>query len=153
MNGDVDHIDLNPGPSSTNDIPDNIKEESLITEVKDILPHLGDGFIQKCLQYYDYKTERVINSILEDSLAEPLKKLDRSLPIIPEDPLDKKFLETGIARLNVFDGDEFDIMTRDDVDVSRIHVGKRKSEYKDLKDMLNDKTHVKGRQDIYSKYS
>lgn len=78
--------------------------------------------------------------------------LDQSLPIIPEDRLDKNFLETGIQRLNVFDGDEFDIMTRDDVDVSKIHVGKRKSKYRDLKDMLDDKSHIKQREDIYSKY-
>ncbi|KAF9823980.1 hypothetical protein SFRURICE_010689, partial [Spodoptera frugiperda] len=79
--------------------------------------------------------------------------LDQSLPIIPEDPLDKKFLETGVARLNVFDGDQFDIMTRDDVDVSKIHVGKRRSKYKDLKEMLDDKSEVKKMVDIYSKYN
>ncbi|XP_032519004.2 activating signal cointegrator 1 complex subunit 2 isoform X2 [Danaus plexippus] len=135
------------------DIPDHVKEESLISEVKDILPHLGDGFILKCLQHYGFNSERVINTVLEDSLDESLRGLDRSLPIIPEDVLDQKFLETGVQRLNVFDGDEFDIMTRDDVDLSKIHIGKRKEKYKDLKDMLDDKTAVKNRMDIYSKYN
>ncbi|XP_035444201.2 activating signal cointegrator 1 complex subunit 2 [Spodoptera frugiperda] len=135
------------------EIPDNVREESLISEVKDIFPHLGDGFILKCLQHYGFNAERVINSVLEDNLAEPLRALDQSLPIIPEDPLDKKFLETGVARLNVFDGDQFDIMTRDDVDVSKIHVGKRRSKYKDLKEMLDDKSEVKKMVDIYSKYN
>lgn len=79
-------------------------------------------------------------------------EIDKDLPIIPEDPVDKKFLETGVERLNIFDGDQFDIMTRDDVDLSKIHIGKKKSKYKDLKDMLNDKTDVKSRVDIYSKY-
>lgn len=148
-NGHADHA---PATTDT-EIPDNVREESLISEVKDILPHLGDGFILKCLQHYGFNAERVINSILEDNLAQPLRALDQSLPIIPEDPLDSKFLETGIARLNVFDGDEFDIMTRDDVDVSKIHVGKKRSKYKDLKDMLDDKTEVKQRVDIYSKYN
>ncbi|XP_059057637.1 activating signal cointegrator 1 complex subunit 2 [Achroia grisella] len=147
----VDYQDA--GPSTDNEIPDNIKQESLISEVKDILPHLGDGFILKCLEHYGFNSERVINSILEDNLAEPLKKLDQTLPIVPEDPLDKHFLNTGIQRLNVFDGDEFDIMTRDDVDLSRIHVGKKKSKYKDLGDMLDDKMDVKQRIDIYSKYN
>lgn len=78
--------------------------------------------------------------------------LDTSLPIIPEDIVDKKYLETGIERLNVFDGDQFDIMTRDDVDLSKIHVGKKKEKYKNIKDMLDDKTEVKKRVDIYSKY-
>ncbi|XP_075980422.1 activating signal cointegrator 1 complex subunit 2 [Anticarsia gemmatalis] len=145
------HTEQEATPTDT-EIPDNVREESLISEVKDILPHLGDGFILKCLQHYGFNAERVINSILEGNLAEPLRGIDQSLPIIPEDPLDKKFLETGIQRLNVFDGDQFDIMTRDDVDLSKIHVGKKKSKYKDLKDMLDDKTDVK-KLDIYSKYN
>ncbi|CAH0755595.1 unnamed protein product [Diatraea saccharalis] len=156
-NGHLETIDNdtvnNPGPSTDNEIPDSVKEESLISEVKDILPHLGDGFILKCLQHYGFNAARVINSVLEDNLAEPLKGLDQNMPIIPEDPVDKKFLETGIQRLNVFDGDEFDIMTRDDVDLTRVHVGKRRPQYKDLKDMLDDKTTVKKLTDIYSKYN
>ncbi|KAJ8712099.1 hypothetical protein PYW07_004941 [Mythimna separata] len=146
------HADPTPTPTDT-EIPDNVREESLISEVKDILPHLGDGFILKCLKHYGFNAERVINSILEDNLDQSLRGLDQSLPIIPEDPLDSKFLETGIARLNVFDGDQFDIMTRDDVDVTRIHVGKRREKYKNLQDMLDDKTEVKKRVDIYSKYN
>ncbi|CAG4994667.1 unnamed protein product [Parnassius apollo] len=153
-NGHIATTDnVEPGPSTDNEIPDNIKEESLISEVKDIFPHYGDGFILKCLQHYGFNTERVINSLLEGTLAEPLKGIDQSLPIIPEDPVDKKFLETGIQRLNVFDGDEFDIMTRDDVDLSKIHVGKKRGKYKNLKEMLDDKTEVKSRIDIYSKYN
>ncbi|KAJ0174838.1 hypothetical protein K1T71_009946 [Dendrolimus kikuchii] len=151
-NGHIETIDNEPGPFKE-DIPDNIKEESLISEVRDLLPHLGDGFILKCLKHYGFNAERVINVILEDNLAEPLRGLDQTQPIIPEDLLDKKFLETGIQRLNVFDGDEFDMMTRDDVDLSKVHVGKKRSKYKDLKDMLNDKTEVKKRIDIYSKYN
>ncbi|XP_072944768.1 activating signal cointegrator 1 complex subunit 2 [Epargyreus clarus] len=152
-NGHVETIDHEPGPSRDIEIPDNIREESLISEVKDILPHLGDGFILKCLQHYGFNSERVINSLLEGTLAESLKGLDQNMPIIPEDPLDQKFLETGVERLNVFDGDQFDIMTRDDVDLSRIHVGKKRSKYKDLSAMLDDKTAVKSRLDIYSKYN
>ncbi|CAB3230207.1 unnamed protein product [Arctia plantaginis] len=152
-NGHGSHIEPEATPTRDTEIPDNVREESLISEVKDILPHLGDGFILKCLQHYGFNAERVINSILEGNLAEPLTGLDQSLPLIPEDRLDKNFLETGIQRLNVFDGDEFDIMTRDDVDVSRIHIGKRKSKYRDLKAMLDDKSHIKQREDIYSKYN
>ncbi|CAH0679965.1 unnamed protein product [Chilo suppressalis] len=156
-NGHVETIENGvadgPGTSRENEIPDSVREESLISEVKDILPHLGDGYILKCLQHYGFNAARVINSILEDNLAEPLKGLDQNMPIIPEDPVDKKYLETGIQRLNVFDGDEFDIMTRDDVDLSRVHVGKRRTQYKDLKDMLDDKTAVKKLADIYSKYN
>ncbi|XP_013140995.1 PREDICTED: activating signal cointegrator 1 complex subunit 2 [Papilio polytes] len=156
-NGHVESADSEqralPAPTIDNEIPDNIREESLITEVKDILPHLGDGFILKCLQHYGFNAERVINSLLEDNLAEPLKALDRSLPIIPADVVDQKFLETGIQRLNVFDGDEFDLMTRDDVDLSRVHLGKRRAHHKDLAQLLDDKAHVRTSRDIYAKYS
>lgn len=73
-NGHVEGADSEQrAPTIDNEIPDNIREESLITEVKDILPHLGDGFILKCLQHYEFNAERVINSLLEDNLAEPLK--------------------------------------------------------------------------------
>ncbi|CAH2043198.1 unnamed protein product, partial [Iphiclides podalirius] len=146
-------IDTTASSATDNEIPLQVKEESLISEVKDILPHLGDGFILKCLQHYGFNSERVINSLLEGNLAEPLRGVDQTLPIIPEDRVDQKFLETGVQRLNVFDGDEFDIMTRDDVDVSRIHVGKKRREYRDLRDMLDDKAEVRSRADIYSKYN
>ncbi|CAH0720515.1 unnamed protein product, partial [Brenthis ino] len=152
-NGHIESIDNAPGPSKDNEIPDSIREQSLISEVKDILPHLGDGYVLKCLQHYSFSAERVINAILEDTLADSLRGLDTSLPIIPEDIVDKKYLETGIERLNVFDGDQFDIMTRDDVDLSKIHVGKKKEKYRNMKDMLDDKTEVKKRVDIYSKYN
>lgn len=147
------HIGIpHPAPPDS-EIPDTVKEQSLISEVRDILPHLGDGFILKCLQHYGFNSERVINSVLEDNLAEPLRALDRSLPIIPEDPVDRRYLETGIQRLNVFDGDEFDLMSRDDVVTARMHVGKRRSKYKDLTQMLDDKTELRGLADIYAKYS
>lgn len=66
-------LDNNPSTSQNNEIPDKIREESLISEVKDILPHLGDGFILKCLQHYDFNSERVINAVLEDTLADSLR--------------------------------------------------------------------------------
>jgi len=31
----------------------------------------------------------------------------------------------ALQRLNIFDNDEFDVMTQDQVDTSRIHKGKR----------------------------
>ncbi|XP_063625710.1 activating signal cointegrator 1 complex subunit 2 [Cydia splendana] len=143
----------NPPPALDHEIPIDIRQESLISEVRDILPHLGDGFILKCLEHYGFNSERVINSILEDTLDASLRGLDQSLPIIPKDLLDEKFLETGVQRLNVFDGDQFDIMTRDDVDLSKIHVGKRKDKHKNIKELLDDKSDVRQRVDIYSKYN
>lgn len=34
-------------------------------------------------------------------------------------------LAIGIQRINVFDNDEFDIMTQDVIDTSRIYLGKK----------------------------
>ncbi|XP_053611011.1 activating signal cointegrator 1 complex subunit 2 isoform X2 [Plodia interpunctella] len=149
------HVETTDNQPRDNEIPNDVREESLISEVKDILPHLGDGFILKCLKHYGFNAERVINSILEGNLAEPLQGLDQSMPIIPEDPLDQHYLATGVQRLNVFDGDEFDIMTRDDVAVDRIHLGKKKGQYRNLTDMLDDKTVVRElkNRDIYTKYN
>ncbi|KAI8439144.1 hypothetical protein MSG28_012999, partial [Choristoneura fumiferana] len=113
-NGHIENIDNQPGPSTDHEIPLDIRQESLISEVRDIMPHLGDGFILKCLEHYGFNSER---------------------------------------RLNVFDGDQFDIMTRDDVDLSKIHKGKRKDKYKNIKELLDDKSDVRQMGDIYSKYN
>uniref|UniRef100_A0A7N4NVU3 Activating signal cointegrator 1 complex subunit 2 n=1 Tax=Sarcophilus harrisii TaxID=9305 RepID=A0A7N4NVU3_SARHA len=51
----------------------------LISQVKDLLPDLGEGFILACLEHYDYSAEQVINNILEEGLAPALSSLDRSL--------------------------------------------------------------------------
>ena len=64
-----------------------IELDSLITEVKDVLCDLGTGFIERCLQHYNYDSSAAINSVLEDSLPESLKTLDRMLPYIPPDPM------------------------------------------------------------------
>ncbi|KMQ83383.1 activating signal cointegrator 1 complex subunit 2 [Lasius niger] len=62
-------------------------------------------------------------------------------------------LAIGIERLNVFDNDEFDVMTQDVIDMSRIHIGKKKDKYKNANEMLNDKSEVKKSREIYEKYS
>uniref|UniRef100_A0A8I5ZK78 Activating signal cointegrator 1 complex subunit 2 n=1 Tax=Rattus norvegicus TaxID=10116 RepID=A0A8I5ZK78_RAT len=56
-----------------------VELDSLISQVKDLLPDLGEGFILACLEHYSYDSERVINNILEDRLAPELSQLDRSL--------------------------------------------------------------------------
>lgn len=136
-----------------------IELESLVTEVKDILPHLGDGFVKKCLQFYNYSSSSVINAILENNLPDCLSSISQSLPNVPsenhilaesssklnQDPapfippenVNPYFPE----RVNVFDNDEFDIMTRDHMDTNRIFKGKRNDpKQRDLKDVIDDKS-------------
>lgn len=57
-----------------------VELDSLISQVKDLLPDLGEGFILACLEEYSYNAEQVINNILEDKLVPSLDKLDRTMP-------------------------------------------------------------------------
>ena len=39
--------------------------ESLVSQVRDLLPDLGDGFVHLCIEYFDNAPEKVINALLE----------------------------------------------------------------------------------------
>ncbi|KAK7834369.1 hypothetical protein U0070_017555 [Myodes glareolus] len=98
-----------------------VQLDSLISQVKDLLPDLGEGFILACLEHYSYDSEQVINNILEDRLAPELSQLDRSLKRqVKPDPT-----PLLTSRHNVFQNDEFDVFSRDSVDLSRVHKGRR----------------------------
>jgi len=56
----------------------HIHAASLITQVQDIFPDLGSGFITKLLDEYNNDTEQVIAHLLEDSLPDHLVGADRS---------------------------------------------------------------------------
>ncbi|RZF34011.1 hypothetical protein LSTR_LSTR012356 [Laodelphax striatellus] len=122
--------------------PDRVELESLVTQVKDLLPHLGDGFVQKCLEHYNYDSATVINAVLESNLPDSLNALDPSMPAAVDPPPSSETANNLPVRVNVFDNDEFDIMTRDSIDTSRVHKGKWKMKYKNLNEMLDDKSHV-----------
>ncbi|XP_022406438.1 activating signal cointegrator 1 complex subunit 2 isoform X3 [Delphinapterus leucas] len=106
-----------PGPAVC-----GVELDSLISQVKDLLPDLGEGFILACLEHYSYDPEQVINNILEGRLAPALSQLDRGL-----DRQVKPDLTPLLAsRHNIFQNDEFDVFSRDSVDLSRVHKGRRK---------------------------
>lgn len=123
-----------------------IELESLISQVRDILPHLGEGFILECLEEYNYDTEKVINNILEDKIPPSLQKTDQSLPRkVKQDE------ESVLSmRRNVFDYDDFDVYNRNAVDLSKIWKGKKKGE--DAKTLLDDKTHITQQKERYNAY-
>ncbi|GFG31805.1 hypothetical protein Cfor_04242 [Coptotermes formosanus] len=129
-----------------------IELDSLITEVKDILPHLGDGFVERCLEHFNFVSESVINAILEDTLPADLRSIDQTLPRIPPDTMEVNEASNALQRLSIFDNDEFDIMTQDEVDTSRIHKGKRKAKHKNLNELIDDKSHRTEFRDMYSKF-
>ncbi|KAM6112046.1 activating signal cointegrator 1 complex subunit 2 isoform 2-T3 [Pterocles gutturalis] len=125
-----------------------VELDSLISQVKDLLPDLGEGFILACLEEYGYDAEQVINNILEDKLVPCLDKLDRAMQRqLKPDPT-----PLVTSRYNVFQNDEFDVFSRDSVDVSRIQKGKRR-EKDTTRSLLNDKRLVAEQKERYSQYS
>ncbi|XP_043203293.1 activating signal cointegrator 1 complex subunit 2-like [Amphibalanus amphitrite] len=120
------------GGAEAGPMVDGVELESMVSHVQDLLPDLSRSFVMACLEHYNFSSERVINALLEDSLPPSLASLDRTaeaaLPPPPEPapaPAPSSVLST---RRNVFDGDEFDVMSRNDVDLSRFHKGKRMTE-------------------------
>ncbi|KAJ1522168.1 hypothetical protein ONE63_002478 [Megalurothrips usitatus] len=153
-----DQLAIDDGPSiscfGTNQVgdmvPAGVELDSLISEVKDILPDLGDGFVQRCLEHFNYQSDAVINAVLENTLPEPLKSLDRAASRIAD--VNKEKDSESSKRYNVFDNDEFDVMSRDHIDLSRVHKGKRRTVPKNAFDLLNDKSGVQGLRDLYHRF-
>ena len=57
--------------------------ESKISQIKDLFPDYGKGFLAACLEVYNQNPEEVIQRILEGTLHEDLQSLDTSLDTIP----------------------------------------------------------------------
>ncbi|XP_071702129.1 uncharacterized protein [Rutidosis leptorrhynchoides] len=57
--------------------------ESKISQVKDLFPDYGKGFISACLDVYNNNPEEVIQRILEGTLHSDLLSLDTSLAVVP----------------------------------------------------------------------
>ncbi|XP_021573796.1 activating signal cointegrator 1 complex subunit 2 [Carlito syrichta] len=124
-----------------------VELDSLISQVKDLLPDLGEGFILACLEHYHYDPEQVINNILEERLAPTLNQLDQNLDRqMKPDPT-----PLLTSRHNVFQNDKFDVFSRDSVDLSQVHKGKRKEE--NTRSLLNDKRMVAAQRQRYEQYS
>jgi len=51
---------------------------SLISQVQDLFPDLGSGFVMKLLNQYDEDVEEVISHLLEGSLPAHLESADRT---------------------------------------------------------------------------
>lgn len=64
----------------------HIHRLSSISQVQDLFPELGSGFISKLLDEYHDSTEQVIAHLLDDSLPPHLASLDRSEDLSPVKP-------------------------------------------------------------------
>ncbi|XP_071945798.1 activating signal cointegrator 1 complex subunit 2-like isoform X2 [Antedon mediterranea] len=126
-------------------MPTDVEINSMILSIQDLLPDLGDGFIEACLEEFNFDASQVIDKILENSLPEYLKGLDHNIA------RDVKPKENSLLsqRNNIFDNDDFDIFHKTNVlDKTRIHKGKKKDE--STVALLMDKSHVKDMKDRYT---
>ncbi|KAK3726885.1 hypothetical protein QZH41_005361 [Actinostola sp. cb2023] len=128
--------------SHRRDDVDPVQLDSMVTNVRDLLPDLGEGFVIKCLEEYKYDIETVINSLLENKLSESLSKQDRSMTRAQAIDANNDANTIISTRHSVFDKDEFDVFTKGSrVDMSRIHKGKKRDDTS-LKSLLAEKGHV-----------
>lgn len=79
--------------------------------------------------------------------------VDQTEPYIPDDPRDAVLKETGVQRINVFNGDALDVMANDvlncTVKYKKATVGGPKS----VEALLDDKTHINENRQRYEQYS
>lgn len=107
-----------------------------ISSILELLPHLEMGFIKKCLDFYKGDAETVISVILEDNLPAFLMNDDQGSEFGSRDVecvagTSREIKENSVLskRRNIYDGDEFDVFSHD-INVSRVHIGKKTQELK-----------------------
>lgn len=117
----------------------HMHQMGLITQIQELFPDLGSGFIAKLFDAYNDEIEIVTAHLLEDSLPPHLASLDRSAAL-PESATPQQIEQRKIEQLaphpprpsfsapstrrNIYDNDAFD---RLDVDASRLHIGRKES--------------------------
>ncbi|KAI9487645.1 MAG: hypothetical protein EXX96DRAFT_628684 [Benjaminiella poitrasii] len=128
-----------------------------ISQVQELFPDLGDGFIEACLKACNNDVELMITRLLNDTLPDTVRHLDRKMEsksLLPDaatavaqleevesynssDPEEKSLLKT---RRNKYDNDEFDIFSGRNLDTSKIYTGKKDKGTADA--LLGDKTFI-----------
>lgn len=96
----------------------HVHKVSLVTQIQDLFPDLGSGFVVRLLDEYNDDTEKVTAHLLEDSLPPQLRHADRTEQIshlARTDSLEpaanlalRSTPPLPLARRNVFDDDAFD---------------------------------------------
>ena len=133
----------------------HIHRMSLISQVQDLFPDLGSGFVFKLLDEYKDNVEQVISHLLEGSLPPHLEHTDRS-EALPSPQQVSDELAPDLAphltppqiptRRNVFDDDKFDQLA---VDTSKLHFGRRNPD-RTADDVLQDRSSAPNRAAILS---
>ncbi|KAF9154556.1 hypothetical protein BG015_000632 [Linnemannia schmuckeri] len=132
---------------------DYVKRTLLISQLQDLFPDLGDGFLEACLITFKDDPESVTMHLLEEDLPSDLAAMDRSTARAPQQtapdsmalvqvPAHENMEEQDVlsTRRNIFDGDEFDMFSGNQVDKTKISRGKRGP--KDVEVVLDDKEFV-----------
>lgn len=127
--------------------PVTLDDDAKIKQILDVFPDYGDGYVRKLLKRYDMNPEQVITAVLEGNLPPDLSNADKSEVYIPPER-SEFFVETGIERLNIYDGDEFDILSN--ANVKNIYK-KGVSDKKEFKDIFNDKSHIEENKERYER--
>ena len=117
----------------------DIHQMSLVTQIQDLFPDLGSGFVLRLLKEYDNNVEIVTAHLLDDSIPPHLRALDRTedtsatdrqisasevdrlVPRSTPPPVEQSFVP---ERRNIFDNDELDQI---DIDTGRLHIGKKEN--------------------------
>lgn len=146
----------------------HVHRMSQITQVQDLFPHLGAGFVSRCLDEYGLDVEQLVANVLGETLPPRLASADRSEPLCVlrgTRPSCRKPLTWSISsqepprpdlaprstpplvppRRNVFDDDDLDRLA---ADVSRVSFGKRPDKTAD--DVLADRSSAPGKAVILS---
>ncbi|GBC08059.1 hypothetical protein RclHR1_00790009 [Rhizophagus clarus] len=139
-NGEVKSNGINDNGIDDDEINDNETYLiSLISQVQEVFPDLGEGFIEACLSTYDNNVETVIDRLLTQSLPEHLASMDHTLS--REVEVIKNSNDDLLSqRRNIFDNDEFDVFSGKTLDTSRIHRGKKNRGTADK--LLDDKSFI-----------
>lgn len=112
----------------------HVHKMSLVTQIQDLFPNLGSGFVVKLLDEYGEDPEQVIAHLLDDSLPSHLQSLDQSQDLPDPTPLTSTDVvsklpphepaQTLPIRRNVYDNDAFDRLA---ISPSQIHRGLKTS--------------------------
>ncbi|KAI6780217.1 CUE domain-containing protein-like protein [Emericellopsis cladophorae] len=122
-------VDKGKGRQSETDMDADmhVHKMSQITQVQDLFPDLGAGFVAKCLDEYGDDVEQVVANLLSESLSAHLANADRSEPLTsshqppPPDLAPHSTPSQLPTRRNIHDNDEFDNLS---ADMSKVTFGK-----------------------------
>jgi activating signal cointegrator complex subunit 2 len=109
-------VNKGKGRASDSSVPDEVHAHrmSLVSQIQDLFPDLGSGYVVRLLDHYGDNPETIIAHLLDASLPPELQDLDKSeqLPPVPatqRDPVPPKPTPASFSppepRRNVFDKD------------------------------------------------